>query len=66
MYINSKFIYLEKHISQQMNKLWSTKMWSGNGYETTSPQALLSPTLFAYNHMKLPGYTSVVIGEEYE
>jgi hypothetical protein len=67
-YINSKFVYLERHIKQQMNSMYTDLITQRCQLENYVLQNLLTlafvnPNDFAYIYMKSPGYTAQVLGE---
>lgn len=67
-YVNSKFIYVEKHIKQQFETLYKDILTKRCELEKkVLEQSLslvsISPDEFALNYMKEPGYTAIVTGE---
>lgn len=67
-YINSKFIYVEKHVRGQINSLYRDILIQRCGIERQVLQNALStagilPEQFAYTVMKGPGYMAVIAGE---
>lgn len=67
-YVNSKFVYVEKHIRQQMVSLYHNVMQQKCELErqvitNTLSFATLQPDEFAYRLMKGPGYMAVTAGE---
>lgn len=67
-YMNSKFVYVEKHIRHQMISLYHNVMQQKCGLErqvitNALSFATLQPDEFAYRLMKGPGYMAVVSGE---
>lgn len=67
-YVNSKFVYVEKHIRTQMTALYNDViMQKCNLEKQVIKNALalgsLLPDEFAYTLMKRPGYMAVVAGE---
>lgn len=67
-YINSKFIYVEKHIRSQMNSLYRDVLKQRCNLEqqvlkNALTLAINSPDEFAYQIMKGPGYMAVTAGE---
>ncbi|XP_071576447.1 uncharacterized protein, partial [Temnothorax nylanderi] len=67
-YVNSKFVYVEKHIRQQMTSLYHNVMQQRCELErqvitNTLSFATLQPDEFAYRLMKGPGYMAVTAGE---
>ncbi|EZA46518.1 hypothetical protein X777_00076, partial [Ooceraea biroi] len=67
-YINSKFIYVEKHVKTQLNRLYRDIMQQKCSLERQILQNALSfssiaPDEMAYRIMKTPGYTVVTAGE---
>lgn len=67
-YVNSKFIYVEKHIRTQITNLHKDIMVQKCEMEkqvitNALSQAYLQPMEFAYTLMKGPGYMSVMGGE---
>ena len=67
-YVNSKFVYVEKHIRQQLNSLYHNVMQQRCELEkevlkNTLSFATLQPDEFAYKLMKGPGYMAVTAGE---
>lgn len=67
-YINSKFVYVEKHIRTQMNLLYRNVLKQRCTLEQQVLKGALSlainsPDEFAYQIMKGPGYMAVISGE---
>lgn len=67
-YMNSKFVYVEKHIRQQMISLYHNVMQQKCELErqvitNTLSFATLQPDEFAYRLMKGPGYMASTAGE---
>ncbi|XP_070516639.1 uncharacterized protein [Cardiocondyla obscurior] len=67
-YVNSKFVYVEKHIKQQITSLYHNVMQQRCELErevikNTLSFASLQPDEFAYRLMKGPGYMAVSAGE---
>lgn len=67
-YINSKFVYTERHIRKQMESLYTHIMDHKCELErevlfTQLSIATYAPQEFAYLRMKEPGYTANVMGE---
>jgi len=67
-YVNSKFVYVEKHIRRQMTSLYYDVMRQRCELEkevlrNTLSFATLQPDEFAYKLMKGPGYMAVTAGE---
>ncbi|XP_039315382.1 uncharacterized protein LOC120359965 [Solenopsis invicta] len=67
-YVNSKFVYVEKHIKQQMISLYHNVMQQKCELErqvitNALSFATLQPDEFAYRLMKGPGYMAVTAGE---
>lgn len=67
-YINSKFVYVENHIRENMKELYRDILLKQCELEqkvlkNALTTATLSPDIFAYNLMKGPGYTSLIAGE---
>ncbi|XP_071572624.1 uncharacterized protein [Temnothorax nylanderi] len=67
-YVNSKFIYVEKHIRTQMNRLYTDVLTQRCNLERQVMKNALSlaihaPDDFAYQIMKGPGYMAVISGE---
>jgi len=67
-YVNSKFVYVEKHIRRQMTSLYYNVMQQRCELEkevlrNTLSFATLQPDEFAYKLMKGPGYMAVTAGE---
>ncbi|KYN19400.1 hypothetical protein ALC57_08270 [Trachymyrmex cornetzi] len=67
-YINSKFVYVEKHIRSQMNLLYRDVLKQRCTLEQQVLKGALSlainsPDEFAYQIMKGPGYMAVISGE---
>lgn len=67
-YVNSKFIYVEKHIRQQVTSLYQDVLLQKCELERQVLKNVLSlapllPQEFAYSIMKSPGYMTNVAGE---
>ena len=66
-YVNSKFVYVEKHIKNQFMNLYRDVLQRCNLEREPLKNALAiatqSPDEFAYNLMKGPGYMAVTAGE---
>lgn len=67
-YVNSKFVYVEKHIKNQLNKMYRDIMEQKCSLERQILQNALSlssiaPDEMAFRIMKSPGYTAVTAGE---
>lgn len=67
-YVNSKFVYVEKHIKTQLTQLYRDIMEQKCALEQQILQNALSlasiaPDEMAYRIMKGPGYTAVTTGE---
>lgn len=67
-YVNSKFVYVEKHIRHQMTSLYYNIIQQKCELEkqvitNTLSFATLQPDEFAYRLMKGPGYMAVTAGE---
>lgn len=67
-YVNSKFIYVEKHIRQQVTSLYQDVLQQKCELERQVLKNVLSiarlvPEEFAYSIMKSPGYMANVAGE---
>ena len=67
-YVNSKFIYVEKHIKTQMRNLYRDVLLQRCNLERETLKNALAiatqaPDEFAYNLMKGPGYMAVTAGE---
>lgn len=67
-YMNSKFVYIEKHIKQQMTSLYHNVIQQKCDLErqvitNALSFATLQPEEFAYRLMKGPGYMAVTTGE---
>ncbi|XP_070518973.1 uncharacterized protein [Cardiocondyla obscurior] len=67
-YVNSKFVYVEKHIRSQMNSLYRDVLKQRCNLEQQVLKnalsiAVNSPDEFAYQIMKGPGYMAVISGE---
>lgn len=68
MYINSKFVYVERHIRGSMTSMYKdiTRQkceLERNLIKTQLSYASENPVEFAYNYMKGPGYTALTMGE---
>jgi len=66
-YVNSKFVYVEKHIQTQMNYLYRDVLKQRCNMERQIMKnalslAIHSPDEFAYQIMKGPGYMAVISG----
>ncbi|XP_031781017.1 phosphoglycerate mutase family member 5 isoform X1 [Nasonia vitripennis] len=67
-YVNSTFVYIEKHLRKQINNLYVNIITEKCELEKKVIQnslsiATLAPDEFAYNIMKHPGYIARVAGE---
>jgi len=67
-YVNSKFVYVEKHIKNQLTRLYRDVMEQKCALERQILQNALSlasiaPDEMAYRIAKAPGHTAVVVGE---
>ena len=67
-YVNSKFVYVEKHIKTQMRNLYRDVLLQRCNLERETLKNALAiatqaPDEFAYNLMKGPGYMAVTAGE---
>jgi len=67
-YMNSKFVYIEKHVKQQMTSLYNNVISQKCEVErqvitNALSFAALQPDEFAYRRMKGPGYMAVTAGE---
>jgi len=67
-YINSKFVYVEKHVRNQMTSLYYNVIQQRCELEkkvftNTLSFAALQPDEFAYRLMKGPGFMAVIAGE---
>ena len=67
-YVNSKFIYVEKHVKTQLSRLYQDIMEQKCALERQILQNALSlasiaPDEMASRIMKMPGYTAVAAGE---
>ena len=67
-YVNSKFVYVEKHIRSQMKQLYNDVITQKCNLEKQTLKNSLSiatqaPDEFAFDLMKGPGYMAVVAGE---
>lgn len=67
-YVNSKFVYVEKHIRNQINQLYHDVLTQRcNLEQQVLTNALIiatqSPDEFAFHLMKGPGYMAVIAGE---
>lgn len=67
-YMNSKFIYVEKHIRSQINQLYRNILLQQCNLELRMLQNALaiatrSPDIFAYHFMKGPGYMALLAGD---
>lgn len=67
-YVNSKFVYVEKHVKTQLTQLYRDIMEQKCALEQQILRNALSlstiaPDEMAYRIMKAPGYTAVTLGE---
>jgi hypothetical protein len=67
-YMNSKFVYVEKHIRTQINQLYRNILMQQCKLELRTMQNTLaiaakSPDIFAYHFMRGPGYMALLAGE---
>ncbi|XP_071632788.1 uncharacterized protein [Temnothorax longispinosus] len=67
-YMNSKFVYVEKHIRGQVNQLYRNILLQQCDLESKMIHNALaiatrSPDIFAYHFMKGPGYMALLAGE---
>jgi len=67
-YVNSKFVYVERHVRQQFDLLYRNILLEQCRLELRLLQNSLaiathSPDIFAYHFMKGPGYMAVATGE---
>lgn len=67
-YVNSKFVYVERHVRTQMRQLYLDLLQHRCDLERESLKnslaiALIAPDQFAYNFMKGPGYYAQIAGE---
>ena len=67
-YVNSKFIYVERYIRTEVNRLYHDVLTQRcileqQVFRKTLTLATESPDEFAYHFMKGPGYMSVIAGE---
>lgn len=67
-YVNSKFVYVEKHVRSQINQLYRNILLQQCNLEYRLLQNALaiasrSPDIFAYHFMKGPGYMALLSGE---
>lgn len=67
-YVNSKFIYVEKHIKTQLNQLYRNIMEQKCALErqilvNALSLSSIAPDEMAFRIMKTPGYTAVTAGE---
>lgn len=67
-YVNSKFVYVEKHVKTQLTQLYRDIMEQKCALERQILQNALSlssiaPDEMAFRIMKAPGYTAVAMGE---
>lgn len=67
-YVNSKFVYIEKHVKSQLTRLYRDVMTQKRALERQILENALSlasiaPDEMAYRIMKAPGYTAVTAGE---
>ncbi|KAL6419631.1 hypothetical protein ACFW04_013716 [Cataglyphis niger] len=60
-YMNSKFVYVEKHIRTQINQLYRNILLQQCNLEQQNALAIAtqSPDIFAYHLMKAPGYMAL-------
>lgn len=68
LYVNSKFAYLEGHLKNSLNTMYSNIVYQKCKLERIVLQnqlslALTSPSEFAYAYMGKPGYTAITLGE---
>ncbi|KYN08239.1 hypothetical protein ALC62_00780 [Cyphomyrmex costatus] len=68
LYVNSKFVYVEKHIKKQLTQLYRNLMEQKCALERQVLQnaltlASIAPDETAYRIMREPGYTAVLSGE---
>ncbi|KYN00578.1 hypothetical protein ALC62_08647 [Cyphomyrmex costatus] len=68
LYVNSKFVYVEKHIKKQITQLYRNLMEQKCAIEKQVLQnaltlASIAPDETAYRIMREPGYTAVLSGE---
>lgn len=67
-YINSKFVYAERHIRNELNGMYTdmlTKICETENelLQTQLTYAQLDPPAFAYARMRTPGYSATILGE---
>ena len=67
-YVNSKFVYVERHIRTEINRLYQDVLTQKCKLEQQALRnslilATQAPDEFAYHFMKGPGYMSIVAGE---
>ena len=67
-YVNSKYIYVERHIRIEVNRLYRDLLYhrctlEREVFKNALTLATQAPDEFAFNLMKGPGYMSVVAGE---
>ena len=64
-YINSKFIYVERHIRTEVNRLYHDILIQRCilGQQVFRNTLTLATQSLAYHLMKAPGYMSVIAGE---
>ena len=67
-YVNSKFIYMERHIRTEVNRIYHDVLTQRcileqQGFRKTLTSATQSPDEFTYQLIKGPGYSSVIAGE---
>ena len=67
-YVNSKFVYVEKHLRKEMNRLYYDLLnhkcrLEQQVFKNSLIIATQSPDEFAYHLMKGPGYMSIIAGE---
>lgn len=67
-YVNSKFVYVEKHVKTQLTRMYRDIMEQKCALEQQILRNALSlssiaPDEMAYRIMKMPGYTAVTTGE---
>lgn len=68
MYMNSKFVYVEKHLCTQIKQFYRNILYQQCNLEQKMLQNALaiatqSSKVFVYHLMKEPGYTSILAGE---
>lgn len=67
-YVNSKFVYVEKHVKKQLKRLYHDMLIQRCELEREVIRnalsiATIAPDEFAYRYMKKPGYMALVAGE---